>query len=229
MSFFRTISKINSDYHINNVKLVEIDTYQDLGVVFQPNLLFSSNIKYLCSKALRSLGFLIRNTKEFNNETCLKILYTSLVRPILEFSSVLWNPAQVGLVESLERVQRKFLRFVGYKRKLNGHLNPSVAMSLSSIQASINLESLATRRKSIDIRFMIKLINGVISCPDLLNSLNFNVPKYNSRHRPTFSIPFHRTSYGYNNPLDRIARECNELNNFDLFHSLDFQPLSKVS
>jgi hypothetical protein len=102
-------------------------------------------------------------------------------------------------------------------------------MSLSSIQASINLESLATRRKSIDIRFMIKLINGVISCPDLLNSLNFNVPKYNSRHRPTFSIPFHRTSYGYNNPLDRIARECNELNNFDLFHSLDFQPLSKVS
>lgn len=63
---------------------------------------------------------------------------------------------------------------------------------------------------------MSKLINGDISCPGLLQSLNFNVSQFNSRHHPTFSIPFHRTSYGYNNPLDRVARECNELRNVDL-------------
>lgn len=226
MTFSRTKSKVIFDYYINDDKLVEINSCRDLGVVFQPNLLFSSNIEYLCSKALRSLGFLIRNTKEFNDERCLKTLYTSLVRPILEFSSVLWNPTQIGLVESLERVQRKFLRFIGYKRKLHGYLNPSASTSISSIQASIKLESLATRRKSIDIRFMSKLINGAISCPDLLHSLNFNIPQYNSRQRPTFSISFHHTSYGYNNPIDRIARECNELKHVDLFHPRDLYLIS---
>lgn len=90
---------------------------------------------------------------------------------------------QTGLVKSLERVQQKFFRLIGYKKKSHRHINPSVSMSLSSIQISINLEPLATRRKSIDIRFMSKLSNGVISCSDLLHSLNFHVPKYKS---PTY-------------------------------------------
>lgn len=207
MSFFRTKSKLNFSYYTNGDELAEIDSCNDLGVVFQSNLLFSSNIDYLCSKALRSLGFIIRNTKEFNNETYLKTLYTSLVRPILEFSFVLWNPTQIGPIESLERVQRKFLRLTGYNRKLHCQVNPPILVSLSSIQASINLESLVSRHNFIDIRFMSKLINGDISCSDLLQSLNFNVPQFNSRHHPTFSISFHHTSYDYNNPLDRVARE----------------------
>lgn len=36
-------------------------------------------------------------------------------------------------------------------------------------------------------------------------------------HSPTFEIPFHRISYCINNPIYRIARECNNLKKSDLF------------
>jgi hypothetical protein len=141
----------------------------------------------------------------------LKLYLPQKLRPFLELSLVLWNSTQIGLVESLERIQRMFLSIIGYKRKLHGRVNPLVSMYLSSIQASINSESLATMRKSIDFRFMSKLINGIIPFPDLLYSLHFNFPQFNSRHFSTFSIPFHRFLYGYYNFLDLIARKCNEL------------------
>jgi hypothetical protein len=117
MSYTRSRNKINHDYHILDDKLVEVNTIQDLGVIFQSNLSFSSHIDKSCTKALKCLGFLIRCTKEFNDEHCLKTLYVLLVRPLLEYCSVLWNPTQIGYIESLDRVQKRFLRLIGYKKR----------------------------------------------------------------------------------------------------------------
>lgn len=109
------------------------------------------SIDQTCSKALKSLGFYVRNTKKFKNELCLKTLYTTLVKPILEFSSVLWNRLQIGLIESLERVQRRFSHLIAYKRRRNFDLASFIHTSQSSIQASLNLEFLVFRRKHNDI------------------------------------------------------------------------------
>jgi hypothetical protein len=109
-------------------------------------------------------------------------------------------------MESHERVQRRFLHLIAYKRRMQSINNPFESISLNSIQDSLNLDPLVNRRKYTDICFLFKLINGVISCPELLQSINFHVPKFHSRSCPTFEIPFHRTSYGTNNPIDRIAR-----------------------
>jgi hypothetical protein len=131
MSYTRSRNKINYDYHILDDKLVEINTIQDLGVIFQSNLSFLSHIEKSCTKTLKSLGFLIRCTKEFNDEHCLKTLYVSLVRPLLEYCSVLWNPTQFGHIESLDRIQTHFLRLICYKRRLI--LDPSLPCSSSTL------------------------------------------------------------------------------------------------
>jgi hypothetical protein len=225
MSFSRSRTKLINDYHLFDNHIEEISTVKDLGVVFKTNLSFQPHVDHICVKSLRTLGFLIRNTKEFRNEQCLKTLYISLVRPTLEYCSIIWNPSQVGLMESLERVQRRFLRLIAYKRRIHSNIHPSESISLNSIQASLNLDSLVNRRKYTDICFLSKLVNGVISCPELLQFINFHVPKFHSRSCPTFEIPFHRTSYGINNPIDRIARECNKLKKFDLFIMNDLYSL----
>ncbi|KAF0764711.1 Uncharacterized protein FWK35_00027621 [Aphis craccivora] len=113
---------------------------------------------------------------EFKNEPCLTTLYTTLVIPISELCSVLWNPLQISFIKSLERVQRRFLCFIAYKRKLHVNFNLSATISLSSTKSSLNLDSLDSMLKSTNICFMRKLIKGIISCPNLLHSLNCNVP-----------------------------------------------------
>jgi hypothetical protein len=74
MSYTRSRNKINHDYHILDDKLIKVNNIQDLGSSFQLNLSFFSHIEKLCTKALKSLGFIIRCTKEFNDELCIKTL-----------------------------------------------------------------------------------------------------------------------------------------------------------
>jgi N-formylglutamate amidohydrolase len=59
-----------------------------------------------------------RNIKDFKIELCLKTLYISLVRSILEYCPVIWNPYQKVLSEAIERVQRRFLRLIAYERHI---------------------------------------------------------------------------------------------------------------
>jgi hypothetical protein len=78
MSFSRSRTKLINDYYLFDNRIEDIITIRDLGVVFTTNLTFQPHIDHICVKFLRTLGFLIRNTKELRNEQCLKMFYTSL-------------------------------------------------------------------------------------------------------------------------------------------------------
>ncbi|CAI6370620.1 unnamed protein product [Macrosiphum euphorbiae] len=95
ISFFRTKSPLNIAYYSYNYLLPKVDSIEDLGVIFSSSLSFTAHIQSITIKASRSLGFIIRNTRDFNNIVSLKILYFSLVRSIPEYCSILWNPYQL--------------------------------------------------------------------------------------------------------------------------------------
>ena len=115
----------------------------------------------------------------------------------------------------LERVQKRFLRYISFKR-LHFNTNTTI-IYIESIQCNLSLSSRLSRRKLNDATFVYKLINGHISCPSLLELIPFHIPRFNSRLCPTFHEKTHRTNYGYNNPLDRMFRECNKIDSFDFF------------
>ena len=56
-------------------------------------LTFSKHIAKIAAKANSRLG-LIKRTFKIRTEKIILVLYTSLVRPILEYSSVIWSPRQ---------------------------------------------------------------------------------------------------------------------------------------
>ena len=66
-----------------------------------------------CVKANRMLG-LIKRTIVNRSPKVLTNLYKSLVRPHLEFSTVVWSPHYVKAREMLEKVQRRFTRMGGF-------------------------------------------------------------------------------------------------------------------
>ena len=64
---------------------------KDLGVLVDKDLKFTQHIESQVKKANRLLG-LIRRSFTFMDKECMKQLFTSLVRPHLEFGNVAWAP-----------------------------------------------------------------------------------------------------------------------------------------
>ncbi|KAG8250288.1 hypothetical protein J6590_104829, partial [Homalodisca vitripennis] len=56
-----------------------------------------------------------RSTRGFNSPQSLFVLYNTLVRPLLEYGSVVWSPYLLGHTEELHRVQARFVRMLGVR------------------------------------------------------------------------------------------------------------------
>jgi len=56
----------------------------------------------------------MRLSKDFQLGISFKTLYCALVRPILEYGSVVWDPHTANNSRHLERVQHRFLRFASH-------------------------------------------------------------------------------------------------------------------
>lgn len=91
MSFYRS-TKFNTTYYVDEILLDAVDTFLDLGILLDSRLNFRSHISLTVNKATGVLGFMKRWCKEFADPYVTKQLYTSLVRPILEYGSVIWDP-----------------------------------------------------------------------------------------------------------------------------------------
>ncbi|VVC28039.1 Hypothetical protein CINCED_3A019690 [Cinara cedri] len=88
------------------------ETKSDLILFLAVHLSPNKRIQEICCKALKVLGFILRSSKFVNLVMNLKILYCALVRPIVEYGSVLWGPETTAA--SVERVQRRFLHAVSF-------------------------------------------------------------------------------------------------------------------
>jgi len=96
--------------------MVRISTLSiTFGISVLPISRFVFHFNSVYGKSLRVLGFVKRTCSNFNDALCMKVLYCSLIRSLLEYESVLWNTNQSGLVNKLEKIQKHFLRFYAFK------------------------------------------------------------------------------------------------------------------
>ena len=116
------------------------------------------------NKARGVWAFIKRWSKEFNDRFVTKYLYTTLVRPILEYGSVIWDPYYDAHVDLLESVQKQILIFC-LKDVYPDYLTmPSYSERL----ALINLLSLKSRTIMLNLLFIVNILKGVINSEYLL-------------------------------------------------------------
>ncbi|KAJ8035837.1 hypothetical protein HOLleu_19634 [Holothuria leucospilota] len=84
---------------------------KDLGIYFDPSLKFTQHIAEIVKKANCRLG-LIRRAFTSLDVQLFRVLYKSLVRPILEYGNVIWNPLFKKDILNLEKVQRRATKLV---------------------------------------------------------------------------------------------------------------------
>ena len=78
------------DYYLNGVLLDSVDSYKDLGILFDTGLKFHQHTSETVMKANRVLACMRRGFINLNESVLLQ-LYKSMVRPILEYGNVIWG------------------------------------------------------------------------------------------------------------------------------------------
>jgi len=78
--------------------------------------------------------------------------FTTYVRPLLEYNSVIWCPSLKRDIQHIEQVQRRFTK------RLRGFHGYSYTESLQLL----NLDSLEVRRLKFDLIMCYKIIFGIV-------------------------------------------------------------------
>lgn len=213
MSFYRLKSLISFDYGVGERVLDHVGTVKDLGVTLDSALTFNDHINITCNRGLKLLGFLNRSLSDFHNVNCFKSLYCSFIRSVLEYACPVWSPYYGIHIQRLERVQKKFLRLISYKLSI-----PVENIDYDYLLKFLSIDTLYNRRILLDLCYLFKLLNNKIDCSRLRDSVSFHSPARDTRLSVIFSIPYHRTNYGFYSPLSRMCREANcHICNVNLF------------
>lgn len=184
---------------------------KDLGVLFEANLSFSAHISDLVNKCSRTLGFVFRISKNFDNLTVYKLLYNSLVRSKLEYGAVIWRDINQTQSNRLECVQKRFLRFLYFKtHNVYPHYRNHPVRSFE-LRAEFGYLRLQDRRDLSAYILIFKLLNNIIDSPCLLDLVTFRVPIRFTRQRNLFH-------YSTCAVIDGILRDFNtKLEDIDPF------------
>ena len=95
-------NKINYDYKLHDQNLQHVASAKYLGVEFTNNLKWDRHISHITSKANKTSAFVWRNLNGCPHHTQIQA-YSSLVRPILEYANVVWDP---HLKKDEERIEK---------------------------------------------------------------------------------------------------------------------------
>ena len=125
-------------YCLNGKIIKNSDHCKYLGVTFDRNLNWEKQINLIVAKAYKMLHYVMRNLRGSSRKAKEKG-YLSLVRPIVEYATTVWDPYHCGQVKKIEKIQRKAARYVmGKFRKRD---------SVTEMLDTLRWDSLEKRRK----------------------------------------------------------------------------------
>lgn len=208
ISFCRRENLFQHNYTMGATAVDRVHSICDLGVTIDSKLRFTEHIGIITAKAFSTLGFIRRHANSFTDIYALKTLFCSMVRSILEYAAPVWCPQYVTHILTIERVQKKFLRFA--LRDLPWR-DPVNLPHYSDRCQLIKLKALSTRRTHQQRMLIFDLLTGNIDCPELLEQIPINVPPRRFRYSPFLVIPYNRTNHGSNNPFYVCLRSFNDV------------------
>ncbi|CAF1029261.1 unnamed protein product [Brachionus calyciflorus] len=129
-------------------RLSKTTEQRDLGVILTGDMKWSKQVSTSAGRANRILGRILNGLRNHGKEI-IKKMYTSLVRPHLEYAVSVWNPSLKKDIDILERVQRRATRSIHGFRKFE----------YVERLKRLKLTNLTTRRRRGDLIQMYKLLN----------------------------------------------------------------------
>ena len=142
-------SKLLLNFSISGSPILCVDSVSDLGITIDSHICFRSHINNIVCKAKQRAALIHRCffSKDIGN---LIRAFQIYVRPLVECSSQIWSPSNVGLINFVESIQCSFTK------RIPGFRNLSYAERL----AIIKLPSLEHHRLICDLTLCFKIVHG---------------------------------------------------------------------
>lgn len=220
ITFSRNKNIFNFNYSINNTVLSRVTEIKDLGVIFDSKLTFEPHINYICAKALKMLGFIIRTTKDFRSAYTVKVLYYAFVFSNLNYCSIIWNPLYNKYISKLEHIQKRALKYICFK-------NHNRLTDYNETLLELDMLSLKDRRVLSDMITLYKILNNMFNSTNLISLFKLCVPSHNIRNHNLFLVNLANNNTYYNSPVERLSRTYNNIFNSVCIFSTNLESFKK--
>ena len=153
---------VDKDGFRNEIQNKEFE--KDIGIFVDKKLDFGLHIAQKTKQANQIMG-IIRRTFRYMSEDMFVMLYTTLVRPHLEYGVSVWNPYKKKYIDQIEKVQRRATKQVSSLCHLSYELRLK----------KLNLYTLSFRRLRGDMIETFKIMTNLYDCevsPNLILSTN---------------------------------------------------------
>lgn len=190
-------------YSTNNTILSEVTQYKYLGLWITKNLSWSKHIDFVVAKSLRKLFFLRRSLRSTTPSIRL-LAYNAIIRPILEYAVVIWDPFTQTDIQKLERVQKKVVRFI---------YNSYGPTSITKLLLKSKFPNIPDQNRILRLKFLFQLIKGHYAV-DTSHIVHFSLGYgTRQRHNLTISPLMQRTNCFKYSFFPRTIVDWNNLHN----------------
>ena len=201
ISITRKRNPVKYPYSLHGHLLKHVDVVKYLGVKISQDLRWNEHIDYITSKANSTLGFVRRNIN-ISNPQIKERAYKTLVRPVLEYSSTVWDPHTTTAVKKIESVQRRAARTT-----LNRYRRTS---SVDAMLTELNWQSLADRRRIARLVMFYKIHHHLVAINMPLESKLLPAPT-RTENSLAYVIPTSSRDYHLYSFYPRTVRDWNYL------------------
>ncbi|XP_071170901.1 uncharacterized protein [Mytilus edulis] len=201
LTISRKNNTIATSYKLHGHTLEPVKSAKYLGCTFTSEMKWNDHVNNICNKANRTIGFLKRNLN-IGSTSVKERAYKTLVRPITEYASPVWDPYNKTEIDRIEMVQRRAARYV-----MNKHQNHS---SVSKMLNHLEWRSLEQRRKDARLTMLFKIVNEKVA---VTKEDRLIPPKRLSRnmHNRSFQIPAASNDYRKFSFFPRTIKDWNSL------------------
>lgn len=211
LSFTRR-NTLPMDYLIGSQKLKNVESFSDLRVVFDQRLYFSWLIKLTINKAGAAFGFIKRLSRQFDDPYVAKSLCMSLVRPIVEYVSVVCSLSCTIYDDLIEAFQKLLPLFALRTLKWDSLASLSPCKNRMLLLAFLLVEK---HRFILGISFLvIKPTYDGIDSPGLLAKVNSNAPNCSAKTFAFIKFDKRKCSYEDFNPFRVLCKNVNSVSNW---------------
>ena len=175
-----------------------VSSFRYLGIILSSSLSWSPHISFVCNKSHKILGLLLQHFSPHTSPSTLIRFYISLIRPILEYSSIIWDPSSPILSHSLDSVKLFTLKIASEFR----------SFLIAIVLSEFNLSSLASRRQKAKLISLFKLYHHFIYFPSQIIHRSLPLSSYPLRsfHQNNLICPITQKSSFYNSYLPSTVR-----------------------